>query len=326
MNIKDVKSQSRSLTNNQEGIFSMIEERREKIDKILPSTSNTNAFINQAILSISTNPKLMQCKPESILKALMECASYGLEPNGSLSEAALVPYGDTVEFLIEYRGLMKLAWNSNLVQSIHFDKICSNDDYTYKVGKEIEFSHSPNLMDRGEAIAYYSTAQLVNGGFVIHIMTVKEIITHGSKYSKSYAHKTSPWKTDFDAMAYKTVIRQLCDKKLPKNTQNSDARLLYRASHLDDHPEEKRDDLVKSMEIEAEKISEEFNGVPVEDFTEVAKKLANSLVKKGMPIEDVKEQLFNICGYNEINDNMPSDKHDSVIDMLNKSLDELDNN
>ena len=193
MDIKKAKSDSKTMTTKQQSIFSMIENRKEKINNILPSTYNSNAFISQAILAISTNPKLMQCKPESILKALMECASYGLEPNGSLSEAALVPYGDKVEFLIEYRGLMKLVWNSNLVKSIHFDKICTEDDYVYKIGKDIEFSHTPNLLERGEPIAYYSTAQLVNGGFVIHIMTIKEIVNHGSKYSKSYKHKSSPW-------------------------------------------------------------------------------------------------------------------------------------
>lgn len=310
MDIKKAKSDSRAMTNKQESIFSMIQSRKDKIENILPSTTNASAFINQAILAISTNPKLMQCKPESILKALMECASYGLEPNGSLSEAALVPYGDKVEFLIEYRGLMKLVWNSNLVKSIHFDKICSNDEYVYKIGKEIDFSHSPNLMDRGEAIAYYSTAQLVNGGFVIHIMTVKEIIKHGSKYSKSYAHKTSPWKTDFDAMAYKTVIRQLCDKKLPKNTQNTDARLLYKASHLDDHPEEKRAELVKSMEIKAE--------TNMDEFYDTAVGLYKSIIKAGVTEYLVKEQLFNICGKNEITRDISSDKQAIVLDKLNE--------
>ena len=317
MDIKKAKSDSKTLTTKQQSIFSMIDSRKDKIGNILPSTYNSSAFINQAILAISTNPKLMQCKPESILKALMECASYGLEPNGSLSEAALVPYGDKVEFLIEYRGLMKLVWNSNLVKSIHFDKICSKDEYVYKIGKDIEFSHTPSLLDRGEPIAYYSTAQLVNGGFVIHIMTIKEIINHGSKYSKSYKHKTSPWQTDFDAMAYKTVIRQLCDKKLPKDTQNSDARILYKASHLDDHPEEKREELVKAMEIKAESNDE---------FFDTASGLYAELVKLGMPEAVVKEQLFNICGMNEISSKIPVDKHELVLHRLNQLLSEQKNN
>ena len=317
MDIKKTKSDSKTMTTKQQSIFSMIENRKEKIDNILPSTYNSSAFINQAILAISTNPKLMQCKPESILKALMECASYGLEPNGSLSEAALVPYGDKVEFLIEYRGLMKLVWNSGLVKSIHFDKICSEDEYVYRIGKDIEFSHTPNLIDRGEPIAYYSTAQLVNGGFVIHIMTIKEIINHGSKYSKSYKHKSSPWQTDFDAMAFKTVIRQLCDKKLPKDTQNNDARLLYKASHLDDHPEEKREELVKAMEIKAEANDE---------FFDTASGIYAEVVKAGMPEAVVKEQLFNVCGMNEISTKIPADKHGSVLNVLDQLLSEKKNN
>ena len=317
MDITKAKSDSKTMTTKQQSIFSMIENRKEKINNILPSTYNSNAFISQAILAISTNPKLMQCKPESILKALMECASYGLEPNGSLSEAALVPYGDKVEFLIEYRGLMKLVWNSNLVKSIHFDKICTEDEYVYRIGKDIEFSHTPNLLERGEPIAYYSTAQLVNGGFVIHIMTIKEIINHGSKYSKSYKHKSSPWQTDFDAMAYKTVIRQLCDKKLPKDTQNNDARLLYKASHLEDHPEEKREELVKAMEIKAEANDE---------FFDTASGLYAEVVKAGMPEAVVKEQLFNVCGMNEISTKFPADKYESVLNRLSQLLSEQKNN
>ena len=310
MDIKKVKSASKTMTANQEGIFELIKSRRDKIEKILPVNTNSSAFMNQAILSISTNPKLMQCKPESILKALMECASYGLEPNGSLSEAALVPYGNRVEFLIEYRGLMKLVWNSGLVKSMHFDKICSEDSYVYKIGKDVEFSHSPNLADRGEPIAYYATANLVNGGFVMHIMTIKEIMTHGNKYSKSYSHKTSPWKTDFDAMAYKTVIRQLCDKKLPKDTQNSNARILYKASHLEDHPEEKREELVKSMEIKAD--------IQKDEFEDTATSLYWSIVKAGVSEDVLKEQLFNICGKNDITVNIPADKQELILEKLNE--------
>ncbi len=36
-----------------------------------------------------------------------------------------------------------------------------------------------------------------------------EIISHAKKYSKSYEYATSAWQTEFDAMAKKTVIRNL---------------------------------------------------------------------------------------------------------------------
>ena len=51
-------------------------------------------------------------------------------------------------------------------------------------------------------------------------MTLQEVQAHGKRFSKAYNARTSPWKTDFDAMAYKTVLIQLADKKLPKSTQS----------------------------------------------------------------------------------------------------------
>ena len=100
------------------------------------------------------------------------------------------------------------------------------------------FEHTPNLLgDRGKEIAYYALAELNNGGFALHIMTKEEIVKHGKHYSRSYSSKSSPWQTDFDAMAYKTVIRQLCDKKLPKATTEHSI-LLQEASRVDDIPDD----------------------------------------------------------------------------------------
>lgn len=39
-------------------------------------------------------------------------------------------------------------------------------------------------------------------------MSKSAIEAHGKQYSKSYDSSYSPWKTDFEAMAKKTVIKQ----------------------------------------------------------------------------------------------------------------------
>jgi len=236
-NIQEAKLASRSVTKQQSNLKTMIQsgEFKTQIRNALPRGGlTTDRYISACLTALAITPKLLQCTASSVLKALMESARFGLEPNSPLGEAYLVPYGDKVEFIIAYRGMMKLAWNTGMLLSLDFDKVCENDLFTYKKGKEITFEHTPNLLsDRGMPYAYYAVAELKNGGFALHVMSKEEILKHGKRYSKSYNGKSSPWQTDFDAMAYKTVIRQLCDKKLPKATTEQ-SLLMNEAAHIDD--------------------------------------------------------------------------------------------
>jgi recombination protein RecT len=239
--IVNIKKQSRSMTKQQSDLKSMIQsgDFKTQIKNALPKGGlTTERYVSACLTALAVTPKLMQCTPSSVLKAFMESARFGLEPNSPLGEAHLVPYGNKVEFLIAYRGMMKLAWNTGMIKSLDFDKVCSLDKFVYKKGREVMFEHTPNLLgDRGKEIAYYALAELNNGGFALHIMTKEEIVKHGKHYSRSYSSKSSPWQTDFDAMAYKTVIRQLCDKKLPKATTEHSI-LLQEASRVDDIPDD----------------------------------------------------------------------------------------
>jgi recombination protein RecT len=248
-NIQQAKRESRSVTTQQSDLKTMIQsgEFKSQIRNALPQGGlTTERYISACLTALAYTPKLMQCTPASVLKALMESARFGLEPNSPLGEAHLVPYGEKVEFLIAYRGMMKLAWNTGMIKTIDFDKVCENDGFVYKKGKEITFEHTPNMKDdRGLPFAYYAVAGLMNGGFALHIMNKDEIMKHGNRYSRSFSSPSSPWQTDFDAMAYKTVIRQLCDKKLPKATTEQ-SLLLNEAAHIDDIP----DDRVVYHEIE----------------------------------------------------------------------------
>lgn len=235
-NIKKAKKQSLASTPNQSDLKAVIQSGnfKNQIKNALPHGGlTTERYISACLTALAVTPKLMQCSTSSVLKAFMESARFGLEPNSPLAEAHLVPYGNKVEFLIAYRGMMKLAWNTGVVKSLDFDKVCENDHFVYKKGREITFEHTPNLLgDRGQVFAYYAVAELVNDGFALQVMSKDEIVKHGKHYSRSFTSKSSPWQTDFDAMAFKTVIRQLCDKKLPKATTEQSI-LLNEASRID---------------------------------------------------------------------------------------------
>lgn len=202
----------------------------------LPKDFDADRFTRIAITAIKNNPKLMDCDPYSILGGLMLAAQLGLEPNSPLHEASLIPYKNKAEFQIEYRGYLKLVWNSGLVSYLDYDKICQNDEYEYQKGFEYRFWHKPRISgDRGPAIAYYAMAEIKGGGKVLTIMSKDEVLAFAKRFSKTYNSKKNdfsgsygehpgPWDTDFDSMAIKTVLKQLADKKLPKRTTNEALR------------------------------------------------------------------------------------------------------
>ena len=97
---------------------------------------------------------------------------------------------------------------------------------------------------------------MVNGGRALNVMTKSDIIKHMKQYSQASRSKSSPWVTDFDAMAIKTVIRQLVDKKLPKST-TQESLLLQQAAHIDDIPHEEREEYTEVQIKEAENVSHE---------------------------------------------------------------------
>jgi len=279
LDIQSAKKDSKGLTTNKAvSIYQMIRDRSETIAKILPDTNDSSAFVQACMSAIMSNTRLQACQPMSIMKAIMESARYGLEPNSPLSHAALIPFGDKVQFIIEYRGLLKLAWNSGIVKSIDYDKICANDNYTYTKGYDPMFQHTPSLTDdRGETIAYYAIAETFDGGKALMVMTKHEIVEHGKRFSRSFTHKDSPWVTDFDAMAHKTVIRQLLDKKLPKSATPA-GRLMQEAAHVDDFPDNKEEThhMDESLEIKAEEAKEASEsrqelrtGVSIDDYKEI---------------------------------------------------------
>ena len=252
--IQKAKERSKGLTNNQTSLKETIKsgDFYIQIANALPQGNlSAKRYISACLTALAVQPKLMQCKPSSVLKSMMESARYGLEPNSPLSEAALIPYGQECTFLIEYRGMMKLAWNTGLIKSLDYDKVCDGDEFDYSKGSNgLSFHHRPSLSaSRGEGSIYYAYAELKHGGTAFQVMTRDDIVAHAKQFSRGYSAKSSPWQTDFDAMAYKTVIRQLCDKKLPKSTTENGI-LMNEAAHIDDFVEEPRHTVMQEKELE----------------------------------------------------------------------------
>ena len=195
-------------------IAEMVKAMEPEIRRALPSVLTPERFSRMALSAINNTPKLAECTPMSFIAALMNAAQLGLEPNTPLGQAYLIPYkskkGLECQFQIGYRGMIDLAYRNERMQSIEAHTVYENDEFSYQLGLEPKLEHKPLLEgDRGEIVGFYAVFKLDNGGFRFEVMSRNDIDLYAATYSKTFTTDFSPWKTNYEGMAKKTVIKQL---------------------------------------------------------------------------------------------------------------------
>ena len=94
------------------------------------------------------------------------------------------------------------------MQIISAQAVYENDEFEYELGLNPRLEYRPALRDRGELRLFYGLFKLVNGGFGLEAMSKEAGDAYAREYSKSFDSSFSPWKTNYEAMAKKTVIKQ----------------------------------------------------------------------------------------------------------------------
>lgn len=242
------------------GMEQLLTKMGGQIQKALPSMVSSERFQRVALTAFSNNTKLQQCDPMSFIAAMMQSAQLGLEPNTPLGQAYLIPYGKQVQFQIGYKGLLELAQRSGKIKTLYAHEVRENDTFDIDYGLNQTLTHKPLLKgDRGEVIGYYAVYHLDTGGNSFIFMTKDEVLEHAKRFSKTY--NSGPWQTDFDAMAKKTVIKQLL-KYAPLSIE------LQKATSMDETVKTEISDdmsLVKDKGIEAEFTELTDEGAEVEN-------------------------------------------------------------
>lgn len=184
-----------------------------QIAKALPSVITAERFTRIALTALSSNPKLAQCERNSFLGGLMQAAQLGLEPNTPLGQAYLIPFNNRkkgimeCQFQIGYKGLIDLCYRSGEMTAVYAHVVYENDEFSYAYGLDQKLVHVPARMNRGVPIFYYAVWKLKNGGYGFSVWSVEDVEIHARKYSQAYTSSSSPWKTEFDEMAKKTVLK-----------------------------------------------------------------------------------------------------------------------
>lgn len=176
-------------------------------------------FATSVLSVIQGNNSLKRATNESILAAAMKAAVLNLPIEPSLGSAYIVPYKGQAQFQLGYKGLIELAQRSGQYKSINAGVVYKAQFKSYDPLFEtldLDFSQPQD-----EVIGYFACFELLNGFRKITYWTREEVYNHGKRFSKSF--NNGPWKTDFDAMAKKTLLKSIIGTYGPKSVDMQEA-------------------------------------------------------------------------------------------------------
>jgi recombination protein RecT len=184
-------------------------DTKAALERVLPKYLTVERLIGLTMLATTTSPQLRNCTPGSVIQALMQAAQLGLEPNGPLGHAYLVPYGTVCTMIPGYRGLFFLAVDSGAITKGVARLIYEGDDFEWTQGVEERIDHRPSLSsDRsdGRVIGAYAVVWHPDGSTQFEVMNRQEI---DRVRASSKASKSGPWVDWYGEMAKKTVVKRL---------------------------------------------------------------------------------------------------------------------
>lgn len=188
--------------------------------KILGEKSKS--FATSVLGIVNSNAQLQKCDPASIYQCALVATTLDLPLNQNLGFAYIIPYGDKAQFQIGYKGFIQLAQRSGRFLRINsapiFEgQIIGNNPLT---GYEFDFSIKSDVL-----IGYAAYFKLLNGYEATLYMSVDELTKHGMKFSQTFKKGFGLWKTDFEGMARKTVIKLLLQRFAPMSIEMQRAEI-----------------------------------------------------------------------------------------------------
>ena len=196
-------------------------------------------FISAVVSAVSVNPALSKCDYGTILSAALLGESLKLSPSPQLGQYYMVPFNDkkrgttVAQFQLGYKGYIQMAIRSGQYKKLNVLAIKQGELIRYDpLNEEIEVQliEDENQRELTATVGYYAMFELVNGYRKTMYWSREKMIAHADKYSMAFnAAKyqdlldgkipqgdmwkySSFWYKDFDAMAYKTMLRQLISK------------------------------------------------------------------------------------------------------------------
>lgn len=161
----------------------------------------------------------------TIIASALKAATMDLPIDKNLGYAYIVPFNrkekigkdwithNEAQFILGYKGYIQLAQRSGQYKALNALEIYEGQLISWNPLTE-EFSFDYSAKQSNEVIGYVGFFELLNGFKKTVYWTKQEIESHRIKNAKGYDKEklTGAWKDNYDAMAIKTVLRNMLAK------------------------------------------------------------------------------------------------------------------
>lgn len=197
---------------------------RKRFDELLGSRAPQ--FVSSIVSMVNADKNLQQAfmnAPVTVVQSALKAATFDLPIDPTLGYAYIVPFNNKKEdgsyrmeasFVIGYRGLLQLAMRTGAYEKINVVDVREGELVSYNRLTEdvvLDFVEDEDERDALPIIGWCGYYRLTNGMEKTIYMSRKQIVRHEEKNRKG-KYMGKGWRTDFDAMAAKTVLRKLIGK------------------------------------------------------------------------------------------------------------------
>ena len=206
---------------------------QKMINNTLRDPNKAQRFVASITSAVATNPALQECDPATILSGALLGESLNLSPSPQLGQYYLVPFknkakydrqGNLIkpettdaQFVLGYKGYIQLALRSGYYKHLNVIAVKAGELVHFDpLTEEVEVNLNPDELARENSatVGYLAMFEYLNGFRKTIYWSREKMENHALRYSKGYAAKKGYtfWEKDFDAMAFKTMLRQIISK------------------------------------------------------------------------------------------------------------------
>lgn len=189
-----------------------------KFETVLQDKSN--GFTTSLLNLVNGDPNLADAEPMSIVTSAMVAATLDLPIDKNLGYAYIVPFRDwkrgnvkMAQFQLGYKGYIQLAQRSGQYKALNVTEVYEGELKSWNRLTE-EFEFDPNGKSSDVIVGYVAYFRLANGFEKTTYWTKQEVEAHRIKFNKGKNKETlsGVWASDYDAMAKKTVLKNILSK------------------------------------------------------------------------------------------------------------------